>query len=182
MLRATARAAVARALVAAPVQKLSVGGSSSSSRSSMRLPALGAVGGQSRWCSGYTEADKKEIMDEMRNDIKQNKVVLFIKGEPEAPRCGFSGRTVDLLSQYGVAYTAYNVLAHPAVREGIKEISGWPTIPQLFVNGEFVGGCDLLVEMHGSGDLADLFKNAGVPFRCPKTGVTHGEVQGYEQS
>ena len=111
-----------------------------------------------RFCS-FSDEEKTEIMDEMKNDIKSSPVVLFMKGEPEQPRCGFSSKSVEVLKQYGVAYTSYNVLAHPAVREGIKEISGWPTIPQLFVAGEFVGGCDLMLEMHQSGDLADIFQS-----------------------
>eukprot|EP01063_Lacrimia_lanifica_P030546 TRINITY_DN4874_c1_g1_i1.p1 TRINITY_DN4874_c1_g1~~TRINITY_DN4874_c1_g1_i1.p1 ORF type:complete len:173 (+),score=68.68 TRINITY_DN4874_c1_g1_i1:51-569(+) len=125
-----------------------------------------------RYCSA--DPDREEIMNEMKSDIKSSKVCLFMKGEPEQPRCGFSARTVDLLGQYGVAYTSYNVLAHPVVREGIKEISGWPTIPQVFVAGEFVGGCDLMMEMHESGDLVDLFQSNDVPFRNPKTGATFG--------
>eukprot|EP01064_Diplonema_japonicum_P033674 TRINITY_DN6712_c0_g1_i1.p1 TRINITY_DN6712_c0_g1~~TRINITY_DN6712_c0_g1_i1.p1 ORF type:complete len:176 (+),score=42.03 TRINITY_DN6712_c0_g1_i1:50-577(+) len=152
----------------------------------MRVSREGVMGSmkpvQTRWNFGGpgAEAEQKEIMDEMRNDIKAMKVCLFMKGEPEAPRCGFSGKVVDLMAQYAVPYTSYNVLAHPAVREGIKEISGWPTIPQLFVDGEFVGGCDLMIEMHESGDLADLFKNAGIRYRDPKTGIVAGPVQGSE--
>eukprot|EP01059_Diplonema_ambulator_P030948 TRINITY_DN5520_c0_g1_i1.p1 TRINITY_DN5520_c0_g1~~TRINITY_DN5520_c0_g1_i1.p1 ORF type:complete len:174 (+),score=50.26 TRINITY_DN5520_c0_g1_i1:398-919(+) len=135
-----------------------------------------------RWCSGISEAEKKEIMDEMRKDIKEMEVLLFMKGEPEAPRCGFSGRAVELLSHYAVPYTSYNVLAHPAVREGVKEISGWPTIPQLFVKGEFIGGCDLMMEMHESGDLAELFKNNDIRYRDPKTGIVHGPIQGADDN
>eukprot|EP01062_Namystynia_karyoxenos_P072375 TRINITY_DN6847_c0_g1_i1.p2 TRINITY_DN6847_c0_g1~~TRINITY_DN6847_c0_g1_i1.p2 ORF type:complete len:195 (+),score=59.37 TRINITY_DN6847_c0_g1_i1:77-661(+) len=131
---------------------------------------------------GGSQNEKEEIMAEMRKDIKDIPCVLFMKGEPEAPRCGFSGRTIDLLKAYGVAYTSYNVLAHPAVRDGVKEISGWPTIPQFFVKGEFVGGCDLLHEMHQSGDLSDLFKKNGITFKDPKSGevVQGGSAQGLE--
>merc|ERR1711937_429475 len=92
--------------------------------------------------------EKQQIIAEMKRDIGDIRVVLFMKGEPESPRCGFSNKAVEILQLYGVAYTSYNVLAHQAVRDGIKEISGWPTIPQLFVRGEFVGGCDLMMEMH----------------------------------
>eukprot|EP00756_Hemistasia_phaeocysticola_P006651 Hpha_TRINITY_DN13937_c0_g1::TRINITY_DN13937_c0_g1_i1::g.35709::m.35709/K07390/grxD, GLRX5; monothiol glutaredoxin len=130
---------------------------------------------------GPSQDEKTAIMEEMKTDIKSIPCILFMKGEPESPRCGFSSRTVELLKAYGIAFTSYNVLAHPAVREGVKEISGWPTIPQFFVKGEFVGGCDLLMEMHQSGDLPDLFKNNGITFRDPKTGDVHsGATQGLD--
>ena len=135
---------------------------------------------QVRFCSD--EVVKNEIMDEMRTDIKDNQVCLFMKGEPEAPRCGFSSKAAEIMGAYGVPYTSYNVLAHPAVREGVKEISGWPTIPQLFVAGEFIGGCDLMIEMHESGDLAALFKDSGIAYRDPQTGITHVPVQGTDDT
>eukprot|EP00755_Sulcionema_specki_P013934 Sspe_Gene.55350::Locus_30438_Transcript_1_1_Confidence_1.000_Length_636::g.55350::m.55350/K07390/grxD, GLRX5; monothiol glutaredoxin len=147
-----------------------------------RVPPTAVASLSCRTYCTVSDQERKEIMDEMRNDIKSLKVVLFMKGEPEAPRCGFSSKVVEILGLYGVPYTSFNVLAHPAVREGIKEISGWPTIPQLFVSGEFVGGCDLVLEMHKSGDLADLFEKAGIQYWNPKTGVTSTPVQGTDDS
>eukprot|EP01062_Namystynia_karyoxenos_P050139 TRINITY_DN38831_c0_g1_i1.p1 TRINITY_DN38831_c0_g1~~TRINITY_DN38831_c0_g1_i1.p1 ORF type:complete len:218 (+),score=49.19 TRINITY_DN38831_c0_g1_i1:67-654(+) len=120
--------------------------------------------------SGSPE-ERAQVLAEMRRDIADLRVVLFMKGEPEAPRCGFSNRAVELLHQYGIAYTSYNVLAHPAVREGVKEISGWPTIPQLFVRGDFIGGCDILLEMHNAGHLTKMLQEKGVAHRDPVTGA-----------
>lgn len=96
------------------------------------------------------------IMKDMRDTIADEKVVLFMKGTPESPVCGFSKRVADIMDAIQVEYTAFNVLAHPTVRTGVKEISGWPTIPQLFVCGEFIGGCDILMEMSKNGQLYDL--------------------------
>ncbi|KAL7267944.1 monothiol glutaredoxin grx5 [Rhizina undulata] len=92
-------------------------------------------------------------------------VVLFMKGTPEMPQCGFSKATVQILGYQGVdpeKFAAYNVLEDEEVRQGIKEFSSWPTIPQLYVNKEFIGGCDILVSMHQSGELAELLEKEGV--------------------
>jgi len=97
-----------------------------------------------------------DLKQQIENDIKANKVVLFMKGLPEAPQCGFSGRVVSILQSYDVPLKAYNILDDEELRQGIKEFSNWPTIPQIFINGEFVGGCDILTEMHESGELKKL--------------------------
>lgn len=92
-------------------------------------------------------------------------VVLFMKGTPETPQCGFSRASVQILGLQGVdpdKFTAYNVLQDEEVRQGIKEYSNWPTIPQLYVNKEFIGGCDILVAMHQSGELAEMLEKEGV--------------------
>jgi monothiol glutaredoxin len=89
-------------------------------------------------------------------------VVLFMKGVPQAPQCGFSMQVVQILNQVGAPYTAINVLADGDVREGIKAFSNWPTIPQLYVKGEFVGGCDITREMYQSGELTALLQKEGV--------------------
>ncbi len=89
-------------------------------------------------------------------------VVLFMKGVPQAPQCGFSMQVVQILNQLGAPYTAVNVLADGEVREGIKAFSNWPTIPQLYVKGEFIGGCDITREMFESGELTALFDKEGV--------------------
>lgn len=86
--------------------------------------------------------------------IAQHQVLLFMKGSKSFPQCGFSSRVVDVLKREGVPFETVNVLADPAIRQGIKEFSNWPTIPQLYVGGKFLGGCDIVTEMHASGELA----------------------------
>jgi monothiol glutaredoxin len=88
--------------------------------------------------------------------IQENNVMLFMKGNKLMPMCGFSGATVQCLEQVGATYETFNVLEDPEIREGIKEFSNWPTIPQLYVNGEFIGGCDIVRDMYSTGDLAKL--------------------------
>jgi len=88
--------------------------------------------------------------------VKGNDVVLFMKGTPDFPQCGFSQRVTAILNEYGVPYAAVNVLLSDAVRQGIKEYSDWPTIPQLYIKAEFIGGCDIVTEMHTSGELKEL--------------------------
>jgi monothiol glutaredoxin len=94
--------------------------------------------------------------------IKSNKVVLFMKGNKSFPQCGFSSAVSETLKAHGVAFLDVNVLRDPAIREGIKEYSEWPTIPQLYIDGEFIGGCDIVREMDASGELADKLAEAGV--------------------
>jgi monothiol glutaredoxin len=96
-----------------------------------------------------------EIRDFLENAIKENKVMLFMKGTPEQPRCGFSMRTSGALNALGVRYAALDVLPDPRIREELSGLSGWPTIPQLFVDGELIGGCDIVTEMYETGELAD---------------------------
>ncbi len=88
--------------------------------------------------------------------VHENEVVLFMKGTPQFPQCGFSQRVADILNACGVEYVAVNVLLDDAIREGVKAYADWPTIPQLYVRGEFVGGCDIVSEMYASGELAEL--------------------------
>jgi len=95
-----------------------------------------------------------EIRDFLDNAIKENKVMLFMKGTPEQPACGFSMRTSGALNALGVQYAALDILPDPRIREELSGISGWPTIPQLFVDGELVGGCDIVTEMYETGELA----------------------------
>ncbi|KAF7580633.1 putative monothiol glutaredoxin-5 [Clavispora lusitaniae] len=102
-----------------------------------------------------------EIKDAIDKAVQSSPVVLFMKGTPEFPQCGFSRATIQMLGQQGVdphKFAAYNVLEDPELREGIKEYSQWPTIPQLYVNKEFVGGCDIVMSMAKSGELADLLE------------------------
>ncbi|XP_033342402.2 glutaredoxin 5 [Megalopta genalis] len=101
-------------------------------------------------------------LDRIGNLVKQNKVVVFMKGVPEEPRCGFSNAVVQILRIHDVKYDAHDVLKDDDLRQGVKEYSNWPTIPQVFINGEFVGGCDILMEMHSNGDLLVELKKAGI--------------------
>jgi len=95
-----------------------------------------------------------QLREQIQQAITDNPVVLFMKGTPEQPRCGFSARTVAALEATGSPFAAVDVLPHPGIREAVSAISNWPTIPQLFVNGELVGGCDIVTEMYESGELA----------------------------
>src|SRR6187549_1137680 len=96
------------------------------------------------------------------NEVKSNDVVLFMKGTPQFPQCGFSGQVVQILDYIGVPYKGLNVLESDDLRNGIKAYSNWPTIPQLYVKGEFVGGCDIIREMFQAGELQGLLKEKGV--------------------
>ena len=97
------------------------------------------------------------------NEVKNNDVVLFMKGTPQFPMCGFSGQVVQILDYIGVPYKGLNVLENEDLRNGIKGYSNWPTIPQLYVKGEFVGGCDIVREMFQAGELQSLLEEKGVP-------------------
>ena len=100
----------------------------------------------------------------IRDTIEKNDVVLFMKGTKMMPQCGFSSRVAGVLNYMGVNFADVNVLADPEIRQGIKDFSDWPTIPQLYVKGEFVGGCDIVTEMTLSGELDALFEAKGVTF------------------
>jgi monothiol glutaredoxin len=102
----------------------------------------------------------EEIKEALQQAIKGERVMLFMKGEPDQPRCGFSAQIVSILDAMGTEYSAVDVLPDPRIRQELSGLSGWPTIPQLFVNGELVGGCDIVTEMFESGELADTL---GVP-------------------
>ena len=99
------------------------------------------------------------IQEEIKQFVNSNRVVLFMKGTKQFPQCGFSSRTVQILQAAGCNdFVTVNVLENPEIRQGIKEYANWPTIPQLYVNGEFVGGSDILMEMYEAGELQDLLK------------------------
>lgn len=99
-------------------------------------------------------------------DITANPVVLYMKGTPVFPQCGFSARVVQILSHVGVPFKGVNVLEDAEIREGIKTYTNWPTIPQLYVGGEFVGGCDIIMEMFQSGELQSMLKDKGIPIKA----------------
>ena len=104
------------------------------------------------------------VFERIRQDITDNQVVLYMKGTPVFPQCGFSAAVVQVLTHLGVKFKGIDILQDPGLRQGIKEFSSWPTIPQLYVKGEFVGGCDIVTEMTLSGELDKLFEEKGVAF------------------
>ena len=107
-----------------------------------------------------------DINQRIQSEIDGSPVMLFMKGTPMFPQCGFSARVVQILQHMGVPFASANVLEDMELREGIKQFSQWPTIPQLYVKGEFVGGCDIITEMFHSGELETLFTNQGLPVKA----------------
>ncbi len=105
------------------------------------------------------------IRDQIENVLKSNDVVLFMKGTPNFPQCGFSGQVVQILDHLNVPYVGVNVLENEDVREGVKQYANWPTIPQLYVKGEFVGGCDIVREMFQAGEILPLLEEKGIALR-----------------
>uniref|UniRef100_A0A2D4GTP9 Glutaredoxin-related protein 5, mitochondrial n=2 Tax=Micrurus TaxID=8634 RepID=A0A2D4GTP9_MICCO len=133
------------------VQQLSQGGPSSSSEGS----------------------GSKEAVERL---VRAHPVVVFMKGSPAQPQCGFSNAVVQILRLHGVNdYRAYDVLQDPDLRQGIKNYSNWPTIPQVYLNGEFVGGCDILLQMHQSGDLVEELKKLGIQSALLESEKDHGK-------
>ena len=102
------------------------------------------------------------VQDQIQNTIDSNDVVLFMKGTPQMPMCGFSGQVVKILDYLGVPFAGVNVLDSDEMRQGIKDFSSWPTIPQLYVKGEFIGGCDIVREMFQANELQELFASKGI--------------------
>jgi len=102
------------------------------------------------------------VFDQIRSDISGKDVVLYMKGTPVFPQCGFSAAVVQVLSHLGIKFKGINVLEDPEIRNGIKEFANWPTIPQLYVKGEFVGGCDIVREMYQTGELAEMLQTKGI--------------------
>ena len=112
------------------------------------------------------ETDQPEtehpVFARIRETVSANDVMLFMKGSPQFPQCGFSATMIQILNHVGVGFQSVDVLTDPEIRDGIKAYSNWPTIPQLYVKGEFVGGCDILREMFESGELQELFTKQGL--------------------
>ena len=102
------------------------------------------------------------VSERIKRDIADNDVVLYMKGTPVFPQCGFSAAVVQVLTHVGVKFKSFDVLSDPSLRQGIKDFSNWPTVPQLYVKGEFVGGCDIVREMYQTGELAELLSSRGI--------------------
>jgi len=97
-------------------------------------------------------------IQQIEQTVRNNSVVLYMKGTPESPQCGFSGRVVQILNKCGAKFIGINVLEDDEIRQGVKDYANWPTLPQLYVNGEFIGGCDIVSEMYENGELQQLLK------------------------
>ena len=100
----------------------------------------------------------EDIIKEIEKDIQSNKILIYMKGTPEAPLCGFSSATVQLIKSFGVPFASRDVIANPELREKVPEYSNWPTFPQIFINGKLIGGCDIVHEMHERGELEPLIR------------------------
>ena len=107
----------------------------------------------------------EEIKKKIKSEIDENQICLFMKGTPEVPQCGFSMAVSNILKLLEVKYKGINVLENLEIREGIKEYSDWPTIPQLYIKGEFIGGCDIIKEMFETGELRKILSNKSIPFK-----------------
>jgi len=101
-----------------------------------------------------------DVLDRIRNTVEKNKIVIYMKGNRHFPQCGFSAATIEVFESLGVPYETVDVLQDFEVREGVKQFTKWPTIPQVFINGRFVGGCDIVREMYDSGELQPMVKDA----------------------
>jgi monothiol glutaredoxin len=99
-------------------------------------------------------------LDKIKQQVTGNGIILYMKGTPQAPQCGFSGKSVQLLQACGAEFASVNVLADPEIRDGIKQYSNWPTIPQLYIKGEFIGGCDIITDLYQKGELQKLVASA----------------------
>jgi monothiol glutaredoxin len=122
---------------------------------------------------------RKDIREHITQAISDQRVMLFMKGTPDQPRCGFSARTVAMLDELGTDYAAMDILPHPLIRQELSELSGWPTIPQLFIGGELVGGCDIVTEMFETGELAQALgvEQKDVPAAAPAADAEPRPIQ-----
>lgn len=105
---------------------------------------------------------KNPVFDQIRHDLTHNDVVLYMKGNPAFPQCGFSAAVVQVLNHLGVTFKAVDVLTDPSLRDGIKQYSNWPTIPQLYIKNQFIGGCDIVREMYQTGELTSLLQQNNI--------------------
>jgi monothiol glutaredoxin len=102
----------------------------------------------------------RNLMEEIKDEVEKNKILIYMKGTKEMPRCGFSAAAVSVLSEFGVPFKDVNVLEDQEKWAAVKQYSDWPTIPQIYIDGQFIGGCDILRELHAKGELAPLIKKA----------------------
>lgn len=110
----------------------------------------------------------RDVFDEIREEISENKVIIYMKGNPNFPMCGFSAAAVEVLRQYGYPFAHVDVLEDPEKREAIKQFSNWPTIPQVYIAGQFIGGCDIIRELHAGGELRALLEQAFAADKKPQ--------------
>ncbi|XKL64922.1 hypothetical protein PGB90_005008 [Kerria lacca] len=118
---------------------------------------------------------RPDVRDKIEKMVNNNKIVVFMKGNPQEPRCGFSNAVVEILRMHGVTYDAHDVLQDDNLRNDIKTYSSWPTIPQVYINGTFVGGCDILLKLHTSGDLITELEKAGIKSSLNDTKKENGK-------
>jgi monothiol glutaredoxin len=116
------------------------------------------IGGDQAARPAAAPAGGGDVASRIRHDVEANPILIYMKGSPEAPQCGFSAATCDALNSLGVPYASRDVLQDAELRQAIKEFSNWPTIPQVYINGKFVGGCDIVLELRESGELEKLVK------------------------
>eukprot|EP01134_Creolimax_fragrantissima_P003771 CFRG3771T1 len=115
-----------------------------------------------------TNDDGRDIKAKIAKVVKENKIVVFMKGVPDAPQCGFSNAVSQILAMHGLKdYVSFNILDDQELRQAVKEFSDWPTIPQVYINGEFVGGCDIILDLHKSGELINVLAEAGIKSEMP---------------
>jgi monothiol glutaredoxin len=115
-----------------------------------------------------SDTQTSSVIERIKQDLAANDVVLFMKGTPNFPQCGFSGQVVRILSYLETPYKSVNVLEDTELRESVKQFANWPTVPQLYIKGEFIGGCDIIREMFEAGELVDKLKAAGVAVKDPR--------------
>jgi monothiol glutaredoxin len=165
--RSVATSSACRNLLSQSTRSLTVGAFTSSSTSISTSTSTSITNNTStRFFSDDSHSDfapkRKEIKDDdeaqkmIHEHVTNNRVMLYMKGNPSMPMCGFSATVVKILQSEGVDFSSVNVMDYPTIREGVKKYSEWPTIPQLYVDGEFIGGCDIITSMHEAGELAEL--------------------------
>lgn len=126
----------------------------------LSLPIANAAAAPAAPSNLKTRAQGGDVMSELAYEVATHKVVIYMKGTPAMPQCGFSARAAQILSSFNVPIYAVNILADPEKRQSIKDFSNWPTLPQIYVNGEFIGGSDILLEMYQNGELKELITKA----------------------
>jgi monothiol glutaredoxin len=107
------------------------------------------------------------VQEKIRKQVEENDIILYMKGTPQFPQCGFSGRATQLLKSCGAKFASVDVLADPEIREGVKQFSSWPTVPQLYIKGQFIGGSDIMAELHQKGELQKLVADAQAGTKAP---------------